>query len=364
MMNPKERVLASVKHQYPDRLPTFLMGFEDTRPFSEYFQTKDEWDICKKLGVDIKIKGPKYIGKNIQIAKERSPISYQEQNIGDDVFSFSPQTFGIPNTKSFSHQVCTRPLSTAESVKEIEEYTWPDPKDFDYKKYTLDIKHTDREYATICKGWMPVFSRYLELVGMEEGLIKLHTHPNVVESILEKIGDFYLGFINRIIQECGEYLDFMGMGDDFAGQRGLLLSPAHWRKYLRPIYKKLFQRVKESHLYIWFHACGSFPEVLPDLIDLGLDTWESVQVHLPGNEPRKIKKEYGNHITFAGGINSQKVLPFGDYQMIKKELEDISTILGENGGYICGPDHTIMADVPIENVITLYKLATTINYTP
>lgn len=196
---------------------------------------------------------------------------------------------------------------------------------------------------------------------MEEGLIKIHTHPHIVRSILNKICNFYIKFIDKLVAECGNYLDFISLGDDFAGQRGLLISPHQWRKFLKPLYEKLFTKVKEHGLKIWFHACGTFREVLPDLVDMGLDVWETIQIHLPGNDPSELKKEFGRYITFAGGINTQEILPNASPKRIRREVREVAEILGHDGGYICGPDHRVQSDVPVKNLLALYNEATKYN---
>jgi uroporphyrinogen-III decarboxylase len=93
--------------------------------------------------------------------------------------------------------------------------------------------------------------------------------------------------------------------------------------------------------------------VLPDLIDIGMDVWETVQAHLPGNDPRELKKEYGNDITFYGAINSQKTLPYGTPRQVREEVRDRVRVLGRGGGYICSSDHAILPGVPFENVLAM-----------
>jgi uroporphyrinogen decarboxylase len=144
------------------------------------------------------------------------------------------------------------------------------------------------------------------------------------------------------------------LGDDFAGQRGILISPEMWRRFFKSAYAKLFEQAKKHGLYIWFHCCGTFRQVMPDLIDMGLDVWETVQLHLPGNDPAELKREYGQHITFAGGINTQSTLPFGTPEDVRAEVRERIRVLGQGGGYICGPDHTVRPEVPVENVAALF----------
>jgi len=130
----------------------------------------------------------------------------------------------------------------------------------------------------------------------------------------------------------------------------------HWRRFLKPRYAKLFDIGKRRGKYVWFHSCGDITEVLPDLIDIGMDVWETVQLHTLPMSPRELKKEYGRHVTFFGAVNTQR-LPFAHPDEIRAEVARCIEALGHGGGYICGPDHGIRADVPYENIVALYETA-------
>jgi uroporphyrinogen decarboxylase len=360
-MKPKERILETINHNSTDHLAAYLLGLRDCEDkYKDYFKVESYWEVCKNLGVDIFIDAPVYTGENTRISRELALSNNMDMGIDikdGNIKVFSPEVFGIPNIDSFSMNVFKRPLYSTGTVKEVEKYSWPDPDDFDFLSYRSLIGNFYNDYAILEQGWLPVFSRYLELTGMEEGLMKFYSHPDVVEAIIGHISEFYLGFLNNLIDKCGKYLDFIGLGDDFAGQRGMLISPGLWRKFLKPVYKKLFDRVKEAKLLVWFHSCGSIREVLPDLVDIGLDVWETVQLHLPGNDPKELKKEFGKYITFAGGISTQSTLPFGSPSEVRREVREVAAVLGKNGGYICGPDHTPQEDIPVKNLVALYKEA-------
>jgi len=136
----------------------------------------------------------------------------------------------------------------------------------------------------------------------------------------------------------------------------LMISPAKWREFIKPQLSRLIDVGKRLNKIIWFHSCGDITDVLPDLIDMGIDVWETVQLQTLPMSPSKLKSEYGRHITFFGGINTQ-TLPFASPAAIESEVKQCVEVLGKNGGYICGPDHTINADVPPENTIALFKAA-------
>ena len=164
------------------------------------------------------------------------------------------------------------------------------------------------------------------------------------------------GLDKKHFPSMGEALDIYCLGDDFATQRGMLFSPELWRKYLKPVYGKLFGLAKKAGKPVWFHSCGDITEVLPDLIDIGMDVWETVQLHTLPMRPEELKRRYGGDVTFFGGVNTQN-LPFARVFEIEGEVINCIKILGKNGGYICGPDHHIKYDIPAEKTIALFDTA-------
>jgi uroporphyrinogen decarboxylase len=174
--------------------------------------------------------------------------------------------------------------------------------------------------------------------------------PLLMEAAIKKIEEFTLEFTRRSLEATRGLVDILFYGDDFATQKGIMLSTEHWRRFLKPTYQKVFALAKNYSVKTWFHSCGQFIPVLGDLVDIGMDVWETVQVHLEGNEPKMLKRNYGKHLTFFGAISTQTTLPRGTPDDVRAEVCERIRILGEGGGYICGADHGIMPDVPIENV--------------
>lgn len=181
-------------------------------------------------------------------------------------------------------------------------------------------------------------------------------YPDVFEAVLEKAFAHTYQFCELLLSACGYNMPIFCLGDDFATQKGIMIPPEHWRKFLKSRYAKLFELGKKKGKYVWFHSCGDITAVLPDLIDIGMDVWETVQLHTLPMSPKKLKEEYGKHITFFGGINTQR-LPFIKPDEVREEVLRCIDILGKNGGYICGPDHHIKPDVSAENTVILFDTA-------
>jgi uroporphyrinogen decarboxylase len=146
------------------------------------------------------------------------------------------------------------------------------------------------------------------------------------------------------------------LGDDFATQRALMISPWHWRRFLKPRLARLFEIGKVRGKFVWFHSCGDISAILEDLIEIGMDVWETVQLHTLPMSAAELKRRYGRQIAFFGGINTQR-LPFWSAERVRDEVRRCIEALGEGGGYICGPDHHIKPDVPGGNAVALYEAA-------
>ena len=151
----------------------------------------------------------------------------------------------------------------------------------------------DRTYATILSlGWQPPFCTLLDLFGMEEAMLHMYQDPYLIEAAVAHIEAFLLEEMKRAMTLCAAHVQFYWCGDDFSTQRGMMISPELWRRFLRPLYRKMFDLIKSFGLKVWFHSCGTFGPVLPDLVDMGMDVWETVQVHLDGNDPLRCGRAF------------------------------------------------------------------------
>jgi uroporphyrinogen decarboxylase len=247
------------------------------------------------------------------------------------------------------------PLANAETVAEVEAHPWPDPAHYDFTLYLDHLKKDTHLVRKTNPCWTPVFCTLSSLFGMDRALLNMHENPALIEAALAYIDRFYIAFFQRQLEVCGGHLEVLSVGDDFAEQRQLLMRPEHWRRFFKPLYAKYFAMGKARGLKTWMHACGACREVLPDLIDIGLDIWETVQTHLPGNEPAGLKRDFGRHLVFAGGVNTQQVLWRATPAEVRRHTHDMIRALGKGGGYICGPDHWIQPEVPYENIGAVFE---------
>jgi uroporphyrinogen decarboxylase len=260
-------------------------------------------------------------------------------------------TKGIADNSGYSESRGGHPFVGIESVREVERYRWPSPDDYDYAGLRGEFERAGSLARSLHLGWQPIFCRVLDLFGMQEAMVKMHTRPALIEATVAHVADFVLAAAERALRACGDLLDIYWYGDDFATQRGLMISPEHWRRFYAPAYRRIFELARSYGVKMWFHSCGSLVPVMPDLIDMGMQVWETCQVHLAGNDPATLKREFGRHIAFYGAINTQSTLPFGTVEDVRREVRERIAVLGRGGGYICGPDHTVMRGTPVENVL-------------
>jgi uroporphyrinogen decarboxylase len=340
-MTPKERQLAAIRREPIDRVPIDAIWIYNQKEIADYVKI-DQKQVLEYLGLD---------GRPILLEYEDE---FSNRSDSADATFWSTTLFeGNSSQYGTSRHY---PLAEASSIKDIESYLWPDPARFRYDNAKALAKKYGDTYALRGPFWLPVFCKACDLFGMEEAMIKMMTEPAVFEAAIERITVLAIDICERYLEACGDKVDIFQIGDDFAFQRGMMISPAKWREFIKPRLSRLIEIGKQYNKIIWFHSCGDITDVLPDLIDIGIDVWETVQLHTLPISPQKLKTDYGHHITFFGGINTQK-LPFAKPANIETEVKRCVEVLGKNGGYICGPDHTINADVPPENTIALFKTA-------
>ena len=336
-MNHRERELAAIRHQIPDRIPIDAICIENAGSIAAHLGIAEQ-DVAAQLGLDGRLVGVGYSGDILQSANDDNLSEWGTTALND---------YGV------GHRY---PLAGVSAVAQIESHSWPDPSRYDYASAAIAAAALSEEFAVRGPYWQPLFCRVCSLVGMEETLVWMLSAPDLFEAVLDAVFQRTFDLCRRFIGECGDSLDIFCIGDDFASQRGMLFDPELWRRFLKPRYAKLFEMAKSSGKFVWFHSCGDITDVLPDLIDIGVDVWETVQLHTLPISPKTLKREYGKHITFFGAINTQR-LPFITPPQVSEEVRNCIEALGEGGGYICGPDHHIKPDVSPENTVALFKTA-------
>ena len=368
-MLPRERVLAATSGY--EVLPVPMDVFENgiypqlEVGLREHFGLEKAHfsDLLVALGADLRWGTPIYVGPELEQAAYEGEVAFPFKRIIRNIW-------GTWEGFATYSDLLERPLAEAHTIADVEAHKWPDPVWFDYDRMTWIMYPEDEslsmpewaeanaDFARIAgDGWSPLFSRVMDLCGFEEGLLKISTEPAVVSAIVNKVGEFYEGYYTHLAKSARGYADFISFGDDFAHQGGMILSPDHWRKFFLPVWKRLFAIAHENDLKPMMHMCGSVRPVLGDLIDAGLEVFEVMQVTAAGMDPVELKREFGQHLTFYGGINTQETLPYGTSEDVRQEVRERIEVMAKGGRYILASMHFLMDEVPPENVLAMYDEA-------
>jgi uroporphyrinogen decarboxylase len=195
------------------------------------------------------------------------------------------------------------------------------------------------------------------LYRMDNYLLATGMYPDKVLELSEKLYQVHLNNLEKWIGAVGPYIDVVLFGDDLGGQQGPLISPEAYREYYKPYHEKLWGRAKElADVKVQLHCCGGIYELLDDLIEAGLDMVNPVQISCRGMDPKRLKADFGERITFwGGGCDTQRILPLSKPDEISKHVQELSSIFSPGGGFVFQQVHNILANVPPENVVAMFE---------
>ena len=251
--------------------------------------------------------------------------------------------------------------SIDKDIGNVEEVTLKEPDLSRYRFPEPDLKRNARglqslvalhpqqfRYASV---GFSMFERAWTLRGMENLLADMILHPRFVDALMDRILEYNLQVIDHMLQF---EVDCIRFGDDWGQQRGLIMGPRHWRRFIKPRVQAMYERAKSAGKYVMQHSCGGVQELFPDLIDMGLDIFNTFQPEVM--DVAFCKREYGRHLTFYGGISTQQVLPRVGPEALKAHVRQMIETIGRDGGYIVAPTHAIPRDVPQENIAAFIEV--------
>ena len=376
-MNNRERVLATLQHSEPDKIPFDIGGAPNTgmhiiayrnllkqwRDVREIelgdviFQTAliDE-DILQRLKVDLRGLDFSVFGS----AKIQSELKEDEK------YSFFTGDWGIkwvmPKINGLYYDVRQRPLSGRIDPKEVDTLNIPNlpsHEEIDFFKRKAKI-YRERGLAVVLAG--PdggILEHAFGIRGHEDFMIDMVSEPSLAKRLLDKILTYKLQYWKLMLKEMGNLVDIVSEGDDMATQESLIISPKLYRSMLKPLHRELFCFIRKNAkkpIFINFHSCGAIKELIPDLIEIGINSLNPVQVSATGMDTKQLKKEFGKDLTFwGGGVDTQHILPRGTPQEVREEVKRRIEDLASGGGFIFAAIHNIQADVPPENIMAMWE---------
>jgi uroporphyrinogen decarboxylase len=343
-MNSKQRVLATIDHVEPDRVPVDLWALPPvTDKLRAHFGVDDDESVWQALGVDLRSVWPAYVGP---------PLPTFDDGSWTDWWGLRKRMIGP------FEEVAEPPLAEAQSTADVETHPWPDPDWFDYDDLR-SICEASSEYALVIRDLGPnatcVLRMAMFLRGMEKFMMDLALNPDLAQAIIEQVGRFYLEFDRRIFEAVGDLTDIYFIADDVGVQDGLMISPRMFHKFIAPSLRRFIAQAKEYGQRVMYHTCGAVRRLIPDFIEMGVDILNPIQVSAQGMEPAGLKRDFGHALCFHGALDIQAVLSQGTPDQVRAEVARLWHVLGQGGGFILAPTNNVMPETPIENVLALYE---------
>jgi uroporphyrinogen decarboxylase len=339
-MTPRERWLAVLTRKKPDRVPMdYWATPEVTEQLKKHLGVATDDELWRALHVDRPVfVEPRYIGPPISAGHDVYGIRYAAVSYGSGVYG----------------EAVTSPLAQYGSVEEIEQhYTWPSADWYDYSDIPDAIE--GNEHRPLVGGGSEPFLVYKRLRGEAQAFVDLIEHPDIVHYCLDKLYGFAYENTRRIFEAIPGNVTCSYVAEDLGAQSGLMYSPAQIRELFLPWMRRMIGLVHDAGAYVFHHNDGAIRQILPDLVEAGIDVLNPVQWRCTGMEREGLKLDFGDRLVFHGGVDNQQTLPFGTPDDVRREVLDNLRILGAGGGYILAPCHNIQPVTPVANVLALYE---------
>jgi len=372
MTTHKERLLMALNHEQPDRNPMDLGGRQTTLSILAYENLKNylslshlptkvmahSWQTCfideavlEMFDIDT---------RHVRPASKVNDVIGETLATGESDNIFVDE-WGVKRKIAGDYaNLIDHPLRTA-NLDDLEDFPWPDSADnYDFQGLRESTRklYEQGEYALVGSLGSPgnIFEQAWYLRGLSEFMKDLIKNKDFAHAVMRRILDIRKRNVELYLNEVGEFIDVVQLADDMASQDNLLISPKHYREIVKPYQLELCQHVKSlTNAKIYFHSCGSISPLLDELIEIGVDILNPVQVSAANMDTQDLKKRYGKKLSFWGAIDTFEVLPNGSASDVQAEVHKRICDLGKGGGYVMGPVHNICSDVPPENVVAMYE---------
>ena len=371
-MNSRERLLMALNHKEADRIPfdiggTCITGISKTAYVNllNYLGMPEEkvelFDIVQQLAVPSEAFLHKY-GVDVRNVVSNAPASWtmklQSEGKYDTFFDQWGIKWRMPKQGGFYFDMIEHPLINACDEEDIENYKYPDPNE--ESRYTgireraQDVH--DRGFGVVMAS---ISAGIFELGGWLRGYMDFYADlagaPEMACKVMQKALEVKYRYWEKVLDQAGDLIDVVQEADDLGGQNAMLISPDTYRKYVKPLHKELFSMIhKKTNAKIFIHSCGSFREVLPDLIEVGVNIINPVQFNAPGMESKALKRDFGKDLVFwGGGVDVQRILPTGTVAEVKECVKRQIEALAPGGGLVFNTVHNIQADVPPQNLAAM-----------
>jgi uroporphyrinogen decarboxylase len=375
-MNSRERVRLALNHQEPDRIPIDMGGsiissithkaYVDLKQYLgmpldqptmlDYVQQLPYVDeaLMERFGVDFRL---------VQLPAATAPglSIFEEGNYYAFIDRWGSKLH-MPKDNGLYFDWVDFPVKDT-NMTSLDNYQWPTP---DPKEHILKLRrqaeylYHNTDYALVGSAVIGggIFEQPARTMGLPNFLMALVSEPEFADRLMDKITDIYIESCNNYLDEVGQYIDVFTYWDDVCTQDGWLISPRTYRKVIKPKQKRLVEAIKKkTNAKLFYHSCGATYDLVPDLIDLGFDILNPVQVSAQGMDTRRLKAAYGKDITFWGSVDTQQVLPFGTPEQVVDEVKHRIDDLAPGGGFVFAAVHNIQAYTPPANIVAMFDTA-------
>jgi uroporphyrinogen decarboxylase len=326
----RERVLASLEHRQPDRIPYHINFTEPAREKMAAFYGDPKFEAG--------------LGNCLAVLHTEPAGSWRE--VRPDIWE---DQFGVQWDRSIDRDignVCNVTLA----AETLAGFRFPNPDDpTRFADHAARIASTPGQFHVTDIGFS-LYERAWTLTGMEAFLMAMVENTGFADDLLDRIAEFNLRLIEHA---CALPIDAMMFGDDWGQQTGLQMGPALWRRFIKPRIRRMYAAVRSRGKRVFIHSCGKVDELFPELIECGLDVFNPFQPEVI--DVYEAKRRYGERLSFYGGISTQKTLPYGTPAQVKEEVRRLLDKVGNHGGYIAAPAHDVPRDARPENIAAMIE---------
>lgn len=347
VMNSRERVLAAIGRQPIDRVPTDLWATQEVMDkLYEHFGADADLYSALKIDGILNFGEAKYVGPALADMPDGESVNYwggRYKKIAHETGCYEEQSY------------C--PLADAETIDDLRAFQWPKVEWFDFEYLKEEVKKVKDRHVVIV-GYMAPLYYHGMLRGLEKTLMDPLLDAEFTHYLLDKLTEHFLGYCRKMFQVCEGMVDLTQVTDDFGMQDGPIMSLEIFREFYKPRMIKLIAMAKGFGIKIFHHDDGAMREFLPDLVEMGIDVLNPVQWPCRGMELEPLKRDFGKNICFHGGVDNQKILPFGTPEEVRAEVRhNIDSLASDKTGYILAPCHNLQSVTPLENIIAMYDEA-------
>lgn len=376
-LTSRERVNRALNHQVPDRVPIDLGGNQTGIHKNAYLALirhlgiRDELRImdavqqlakpCEELLQRLRV-DTRYVSAGAPASWKGGIVKTQRDGRNwDDLTDEFGIRWSMPEDAQYYMDITLHPLAKA-VIADLKDYPWPkgdDPSRFaGLRERALELKRST-PYAVVSGISGVVYEICWYLRGLEQWFCDLMGNTEFCEAMLDQTLKFWMDWFRIFLDEVGDVVDVIMIGDDLAGQNGPLFNPAIYRRIVKPRHKRLVQYIRSrTQAKIWYHTCGSCTAFIPEIIDNGADILNPVQVSARDMDPADLKRRFGGQIAFwGGGVDAQHVLPRGTPQEVSENVRRNLRAFMPGGGYVFNNVHNIQGEVPPENILAMYDTA-------